>query len=590
MSHTPPPVPQAPGPLSACAPRWPLLFCLLAVAAAVLAYRDVGFFGFCNLDDSVYVTENRLVLSGLSWDTVRRAFVPDNTGYLSPLVTLSFVLDAQAFGFWAGGFHLVNLSWHVANVVLFFWLVLRLSDSRIAALLAAALLAVHPAHVEAVAWISARKDMLSTFFGLAAIHIYIGWARRPRASLNAGLHAAHVLSLMAKPMLVTLPGLLVLLDFWPLRRLGAAEGGVLPDWRELAARVREKSLLLALGVLAAFVALSTHMQTFDRLDPGLGLKVANALASCAGYLKLLVWPSNQALVYPFPESVPLAHSLGGAGLVLGLTALCVWQVRRRPYLLVGWLWFLCALIPVIMPPRVGMHVAMADRWAYVPFLGLYLALGCLVAEAFSALRRPWARVALCLALLAPLAALTLVQQRQLATWATPSTIYEQALRVTRKSHVVLNNYGGIKVAEGDDAAAEELYREALRLHPTYDACLYNLGLLCMRGERFDEALDFLTRARPEMKRVGKEYEAMRAMAHCLARLGRPGEAQVLYLGCLELEPGKLDAWLDWAKLAEVLGQRDRALGLYRMSLTVVPGNPNGLDGVRRLEAPAPSLP
>lgn len=590
MPQTRPVDPAVPSPDAPEPTRWPILLCLLAIAAAVLAYRDVGLFGFCNLDDSVYVTENRLVLSGLSWDTVRRAFTPDNTGYLSPLVTLSFVLDAQVFGFWAGGFHLVNLAWHVANVALFFWLVLRLSDSRIAALLAAVLLAVHPAHVEAVAWISARKDMLSTFFGLVAFHIYIGWARRPRTMLNAGLHAAHVLSLMAKPMLVTLPGLLVLLDYWPLRRLGVNGGGLLPDWRELAARVREKSLLLALGVLAAFVTLSTHMQAFDRLDPGFGLKAANALASCAGYLKLLVWPSNQALVYPFPESVPLAHSLGGAGLVLGLTALCLWQVRRRPFLLVGWLWFLCALIPVIMPPKVGMHVAMADRWAYVPFLGLYLALGCLAGEAFSALRKPWTRAALCLALLAPLAALTIVQQRQLATWATPSTIYEQVLRVTRKSHVVLNNYGGIKVSEGDDAAAEALFREALRLHPSYEACLYNLGLVCMRGGRFGEALEFLTRARPEMKRVGKEYEAMRAMAHCLARLGRFDEAQALYLGCLELEPGELEAWLDWAKLAEALGQRDRALGLYRMSLTVAPGNPNGLAGVRRLEALAPSLP
>lgn len=571
--------PAAPGEASF---RRTLLLCALALAAAVLAYQDVGRFGFCDLDDSAYVTENRLVLSGLSWETVRQAFVPDAHAYLSPLVTLSFMLDGQLFGLWAGGFHLVNLLWHCANVALFFLLVLRLSGSRAAALLAGLLLAAHPAHIEAVAWISARKDMISTFFGLCAINIYIGWARKPSALRNIGLHACHGLSLLAKPMLATLPGLLLLLDFWPLRRLG--EGApLLPGWRRGLALVREKLLLLALGLLATFVTVRTHFEAYDRLDPDFGLKLANGLAAYAKYLGLLVWPHDQAIVYPFPASVPLAHSMGAALLLAALTGLCLWQRRQRPYLLVGWLWFLVSLLPVIAPPKVGLHVALADRWAYVPFMGLYLALGCLVAEGLERLARVW-KAALCAVLVAWAALLMAQHQRQLATWATPVSIYEQALRVTTDSHVVLNNYGGLKAGEGDDAAAEAAYLEALRIHPRYGMCLFNLGLLRMRQERYPEALGYLARAGEELGKIGMGYEPARAMAYCLAKMGRTEEAQELYAMCVQLQPERVAAYLDWAKLAASLGRTERARALYRKSQEIAPGNPAAREGLAALDA------
>lgn len=584
-------------PLSA---TWPvkiraLALCLLPAAVAAAAYCAVAGFGYCDLDDAVYVTSNPLVLSGLSWENVLRAFsVKGIVAYWNPLLNLSFMADASLFGQGAGGYHLVNVLWHCANVALFCLLVLRLSGSRFAALFAALLLAVHPAHVEAVAWISARKDMLSTFFGLSAILIYRSWVHRPCAGKNFGLHLCHGLSLMAKPMFVTMPGLLLLLDWWPLSRLRGGEdgaaGGLWPDWRRVVACVREKVLLLALGLFATFMALSTHFRAYDRLDPDLGLKLANALAAYAKYLGLLVWPARQAIIYPFPASVPLAHSLGGAALLLGLTCLCLWQARKRPYLLVGWLWFLCALLPVIMPPKVGMHVALADRWTYVPFLGLYLAAGCLGAELLDRLQRPAPRRAAAAALLALLVPLTVAQQRQLATWATPASIYEQAMRVTTDSHVVQNNYAGLKLQAGDPAAAERHYQEALRIHPNYPQALYNLGLMRLEQGRLPESLELLRHAVEEMEKTDRAYEGYRALGYCLQSMGMLREAQETFRKAIYEQPQEAEAYVDWGNLAKGVGDSKLARELYARAVQVAPESRTARTALESLEGKGPEAP
>jgi len=552
----------------------PLVLCLAVAALAAALYHGVGHYGFSILDDSHYVTGNPRVLAGFTWGNIKNVFTPGEGLYWSPVTLLSLMLDARLFGFWAGGFHLMNALWHCANVALFCLLVLRLTGSRVAAVAAASLLAAHPAHIEAVAWITARKDVLSTFLGLCAVNLYVSWARRPSGAKNALFHATYLASLMAKPMLVTLAGLLLLLDWWPLGRLRAADGGPWPDRRLLVLRLREKALLLALGAFATFMTMTSHYAgAFDRLDPSLGHKLANAVVSCVKYLGLLLWPHDQAIVYPFPDVVPALHVALSGALLAAVTLLCLRQLRARPYLLVGWLWFLAALSPVIMPPKVGLHVEYADRWAYVPFLGLYLALGCLGAELAGRIRREGPRLAAAAAwVLLPLAALIPVQQRQLATWATPFSIAEQALRVTRGNYLLLNNFGILKSLRGDKAAAEAAYLAALEIYPDYGPALYNLGLLRLEQKRCAEALPPLLKATEADERRGaKVYDAYCGVALCLTLLGRAGEAQHYYALAIRENPASPRAYNDWGNLARDTGDPLLARELYQQALAADPG-------------------
>lgn len=551
----------------------PLVLCLAVAALAAALYHGVGHYGFSILDDSHYVTGNPRILAGFTWGNVKNVFTPGEGLYWSPVTLLSLMLDAKLFGFWAGGFHLMNALWHCANAALFCLLVLRLTGSRLAAVAAASLFAAHPAHVEAVAWVTARKDVLSTFLGLSAVHLYVSWARRPSGVKNVLLHALYLISLMAKPMFVTLAGLLLLLDWWPLGRLRAADGGPWPDRRLLVLRLREKALLLALGAFATFMTLSSHYAgVFDRLDPSLGLKLANAVVSYAKYLGLLVWPHDQAIVYPFPDAVPALHVVLSGALLAAVTALCLRQMRARPYLLVGWLWFLAALTPVIMPPKVGLHVEYADRWAYVPFMGLYLALGCLGAELAGRIRRDGPRMAVSAAwVLLPLVALIPVQQRQLATWKTPFGIAEQALRVTRGNYLLMNNYGILKGLGGDKAAAEAAYLAALEAYPDYGPALYNLGLLRLEQKRYAEALQPLLRGmEADQRRGAKAYDAYCGVALCLTFLGRADEAPHYYALAIREDPASPRAYNDWGNLARDTGNPLLALELYRKSLAADP--------------------
>lgn len=564
-----------------------LVLCLATAGLAAALYHGVGHYGFSILDDSHYVTGNPRVLAGFTWSNLRNVFTPGEGLYWSPVTLLSLMLDARLFGFWAGGYHLVNAFWHCANVALFLLLVLRLTGSRLAAVAAATLLAAHPAHVEAVAWVTARKDVLSTFLGLCAVHLYVSWARRPSGAMNALFHAVSLLSLMAKPMLVTLAGLLLLLDWWPLGRLRAADGGPWPDPRLLVLRLREKALLLALGAFATFMTLSSHYAgAFDRLDPGLGLKLANAAVSYAKYLGLLVWPHDQAIVYPFPDAVPALHVVLACALLAALSLLCLRQARSRPYLLVGWLWFLAALTPVIMPPKVGLHVEYADRWAYVPFLGLYLALGCLGAELVGRVRREGLRLAAAAAwVLVPLAGLIPVQQRQLATWETPFSIAEQALRVTRGNYLLMNNYGILKGRRGDKEAAEAAYLKALEAYPDYGPALYNLGLLRLEQKRYAEALEPLLRAMESDERRGaKAYDAYCGVALCLTFLGRAHEAPRYYALAIREDPSSPRAYNDWGNLARDTGNPELARELYARALAADPGYELARRNLEKLEA------
>ncbi|HSN92229.1 MAG TPA: glycosyltransferase family 39 protein, partial [Anaeromyxobacteraceae bacterium] len=383
LAGSPPEAPGAGWPAWAGPSRWPpgrarLLGALALAAGTLLLYAPVAGFEFVHLDDNRYVIDNPRVRGGISWDGVLWAFTTLHASNWHPLTWLSHMLDVELFGVRAGPHHLVNALLHAVDAALLFLALSRMTGARGRSLLVAALFAVHPLHVESVAWVAERKDVLSTLFGLLALLAYARHAERPRAGTYLAVVLAFAASLLSKPMWVTFPFLLLVLDFWPLRRMagsGPADGGdalarpVLPLRRLLL----EKLPLLALSAASSTVTVVAQGRggSLAGLELPVPVRLANAAVSYVGYVRMTLWPADLAVFYPFRE-VGAWEAIGAAALLAAATALAIRRARAFPELAVGWLWFAGTLVPVVGVVQVGSQ-ALADRYAYLPSAGLFLA-------------------------------------------------------------------------------------------------------------------------------------------------------------------------------------------------------------------------
>ena len=359
---------------------WKIIACLFLAWATLTVYAGVRDHQFINFDDDLYVTENLPIQDGLSLRGLVWAFTTTHASFWHPMTWLSLMLDSQLYGLNPARFHLTNLLLHLANTLLLFLWLNRTTRALGASFLVAALFALHPLHVESVAWVTERKDVLSTFFWMLTMWAHVWYVEGPGVGRYLLTLACFVLGLMAKPMLVTLPFVLLLLDFWPLGRLMpavAGAGAAQPSGQRvtLAGLVWEKAPLFALTVLFCMVTYYAEDKSGAlSLLPDLPLttRLSNALVAYVTYLGKMFWPTRLAVFYPHPENaIPLWQGLG-AGLTLAfLSLVIIWQTRRRPYLLVGWLWYLGTLVPVIGLVQVGKY-ALADRFTYVPLIGVFI--------------------------------------------------------------------------------------------------------------------------------------------------------------------------------------------------------------------------
>src|SRR5213594_3879064 len=399
----------------------PDLLILLGLAAMTFAiYAQVVGHQFITLDDDAYIKQNAMVNRGLTLAGVAWAFTTFDQGNWHPLTWIAHMIDNQLFGMNAGGHLLVNALIHVANTLLVFWFLFRTTHARWPSALVAALFALHPLHVESVAWASERKDTLSTFFGLLSLIAYVRYAKSPSGGRYAWTAITLALGLLAKPMLVTWPFVMLLLDYWPLRRFD------LTSRKKVTTKVwpllREKLPLFALVAASAVVTCvaQSHggaVRTFT--DAPVALRLSNALVSYAKYVLRAFWPNDLAVFYPFPgTAIPAWQIIGAALLLIGITAFCVFRRKVRPYLIVGWLWFLGTLVPVIGLVQVGGQT-MADRYHYIPSIGLFTALVFGLADVVQT-----RRLALPLKIIAaiiPLLALTVVTCIQIRLWRDSTT-------------------------------------------------------------------------------------------------------------------------------------------------------------------------
>ena len=548
---------------------------LLGIAIAVI-YGQLRHFDFLTYDDPNYVTDNPLVVHGLTLRGLRFAFTTAHAGYWHPLTWLSHMLDVELFGLDAGAHHLTSVLLHAINSVLLYRLVRSMTGAHWKSAFVAAIFAVHPLHVESVAWIAERKDVLSTTLGLGAMWAYVGYARRGgwrRYGLCATLFAA---SLLAKPMLVTLPLLLLLLDYWPLGRLrsGLAESSRRPSgvfWRTAAGLLVEKVPLLALSALSVAATLKSVGVWFAREHLVFGAvpfgdRLPTAVVAPVAYLGKTLWPTDLAVLYPHPalaggHPYPLWQVLGAASLLVAVTV-AVLRAHHRPYLAVGWLWYLGSLVPVVGLVQVGAQ-SMADRYTYVSMIGLSLLVTWGARDLLEATLRPprlrrWVARA---PAVAALAACTVAAHTQTGTWRNSIVLYQHAIAVTGPN-VNMRLALGMALADAGrfDESAEQL-RAALVIKPDEAGAHGELGRALAATGHWRAALKHFTLA---TELTPDDPNAHYNLGIALLGCGRPTDAIPALQRAVELRSDDARIWLELGRAllaADQLAAAGQALSL-----------------------------
>lgn len=520
--------------------QWWIAFALAALILAI--YAPVRHYGFVDLDDPQYVSENPFVANGLTWSAVKWAFTSIHASYWLPLIWISHMLDVQLYGLNAGAHHVTNVLWHAADTILLFMLLYRMTGATGRSAFVAGLFAVHPLHVESVVWITERKDVLSTFFLFLTLLMYGECVRRPSRGRYLAALGSFGLGLMCKAMLVTLPFMLLLLDVWPLQRFAITGWKLSPRQRKDAYRLaREKVPFLVLAALAAVATYLTQQLTgavASTLQISIGRRVANAIVSYATYLGQTFWPRNLALFYPYPNRVSALLVLGSVVVLAGITALVLRTSARRPYLVVGWLWYVGALLPVIGLIQAG-DQARADRFTYVPLIGIFV----MVAWGAVDLVR-WRRV-LEIGGMATVAVLGAAARTQIGYWRSNTDLWEHALRVADESYVAHTNLGLAVYASGSADRAIAEFRAALRVRPDYAEADNDLGVaLANRGDVDGAIQAFLDAVRAKPTQAPSHYNA----AVLLAGKGDTAAAITHLRLALQIDPEYADARRELAKL------------------------------------------
>jgi tetratricopeptide (TPR) repeat protein len=529
-----------------------LLALALALATFAVFSRALDC-GFVNIDDGTYVESNPDVLNGLSPGAAARAWTTFRASNWHPLTWLSLQVDATLFGRGPRGFHRTNLLLHSANAAMLFLALRSLTGCAIRSALVAALFALHPLRVESVAWVSERKDVLSAFFGLLSLWAYARYARvpGPRRYLLVALTLG--LSLLAKPMLVTFPFLLPVLDWWPLRRV-QSKG----QWPRILAEKLPLLLLCLASCVVTFIAQKSGGSVAGLTQLSLGARLQNAIVAYASYLGLAAWPWRLTVYYDLPlEGWPPGIVAISALLLLALSALAVWQRRRRPYLLAGWLWYLGTLVPVIGLVQVG-DQSHADRYTYFPLIGPAVSLVWAVAEAVDTGRR---RVALAAAgvALAGLAALTWAQ---IGHWQDSLALWDRNYDVSGPSEKCLNNRGNIYLRLGRTAEAAADFGKAVRLNPGSAVARANLGAALLQAHRpadAGEELDVALRLDPQFFMIPSNRSKL---GHTLWLLGRDEEAMRYLREAAELGPAEPTARYHLGVALVDLRRYDEAAGEF----------------------------
>ena len=537
--------------------------CLLLAVATLALYNPVNRHPFVNYDDDRYVTENAHIRQGLTGDTISWALTSTEQANWHPLTWMSHALDVSLFRLNPAGHHLTNVLLHVLNVCLLFLLLMRSTNRLGPSLFVAGLFAVHPINVESVAWVAERKNVLCTFFFFLTLWAYGWYAKKPCWQRYLAVVALFAAGLASKPMVITLPFVLLLIDYWSFRRLGPTCGPV--PWRRL---VLEKIPLFAMSAASAVITMhaqQTGGAVRSAAEFSLGVRIANAICAFAMYLWKMVWPAKLAPIYPHPGNSVAAWQVATAAVVLTVITLLVWRAPARRYLLVGWLWFLGTLVPVIGLVQVG-EAAMADRYAYIPLIGIFFMIAFEMVE--WAKRIPSAWIAATGVLI--VAALAFATHRQIAYWQSNESLWSHALAVTSNNFVAEDNLGGALIIEGREEEAHAHFESAARINPRDPMSHSNLGTYCQTHgqlreaiEQYKAAIDLTSDLRLLAQIYANEGAAQRA-------LGEDILAHDHLLHAVRLNDNQFNAWIGLGLLAAKRGSLTEAIADLNRSLEIQP--------------------
>ncbi len=534
--------------------------CLVLITVTLAVFWQVSNHEFVNFDDPYYVVNNPHVQAGITSESVVWAFTSYFASLWMPLSWLSFMLDFELYGLNPGGYHVTNLFLHLANTLLLFLVLKKTTEEVWQSAFVAALFALHPLHVESVAWIAERKDVLSTFFWMLTMWAYLLYVKRPGSARYLLIVIAFALGLMAKPMLVTLPFVLLLLDYWPLERL---ESG-----RSLLRLVLEKTPLFVLSAISCLVTIIVQRKggglgSFD--DFPLSVTIPNALVTYVSYLGKMIWPQKLAVFYPHPgSSLPMWQAAGAGLLLVFISVVAVWSARRWSYLAMGWLWYLGTLVPVIGLVQTGNH-SMADRFTYIPLIGLFIMVAWGVPEFVSRYR--YRTVVLAVAASAVLSTLIILTWSQLRIWRNTITLFEHAASVTDNNFEAHTNLGYAFAKQGNDKKSLAHFVKAAEIKPNFARAHSNLGNALARQGREEEAM-------------AQFYEALQIdpnlpgvhnnLGNVLERQGKVKEALIHYSIALQLEPQFAEAHLNLGTFWARQGRNEEAISQFARALELRP--------------------
>jgi len=492
------------------------------MVATFCVYSQIQDHEFINLDDHVLITESSLVQAGLTNENIIRIFTTTHVGGWAPINSISYMLDYQLYGLNPTGFLLTNLFFHIANSLLLFLVLFRMTGAIWQSAFVAAMFAFHPLNVESVAWAAERKNVLSTLFWLMTMWAYIHYAEKPTVKRYGLVFLFFTLGLMSKPMLVTLPFVLLLLDYWPLRRLkfGQERGDNEISEKNTAKRSETLRLviekiplfLLTIGLsIVTFIAQKSfgNMNYTESLT--FSARLTNAMVSYLEYLGKMIWPSGLSILYPHPgNALPLWQGILCGMVLVGITIISIRLIRKVPYFAVGWFWYLGTLVPVIGIVQVGGQ-AMADRYTYIPLIGIFIIVAWGVPELISKWRYKEKGLSISVGII--IFTLLITTWKQASHWKSSITVFKHAIRVTDKKYpgfsVVHNNLGAALFAERKIEEAISHYKMAIKLNPDYADLYNNLGAVLFHAEMTEEAIDSFKEAiriRPGFAAAQKNLE------------------------------------------------------------------------------------
>ncbi len=528
--------------------RWDFLICLLLVGSILSVYWQVRNHEFVVYDDFTYITKNQYVRDGLTLQGLSWAFSFKNKDktYWHPLTWLSHMLDVQLYGLTAGKHLYINVLIHILNTLLLFFVLRNVTDKLWQSALVAAMFALHPINVESVVWVAARKNVLSTLFWMLTLWAYVNYSKQPGFARYLIILLGFALGLMAKPVLAMLPFVFLLLDYWPLRRLQFVQ---LPSSRDeddkspkkrdnIVSRgylILEKFPLFVLSFIAIFLSsfsLQRYGDMISAVERPISLRIANAFVSYVVYLGKMIWPQNLTCFYPFPKAVPLWQSLGALFFLIAFTCLVIKAGRQKPYLLTGWFWYLGTLLPVIGLMQAGLWPAMADRYAYVPSIGIFIIISWGLYE-FAA---KWniKKATLSISLGGIIIVLSILTWLQAGYWKNTITLFEHNVAVAHKNHLSYYALGFAYEIKGKLRQAADYYRKSLSINPKETDVHYNLAIvLNTLGDRDGAIQHYL-----EVLQIDPEdLQARNNLANALFHQGKLDEAIDHYYKALRIDPG-----------------------------------------------------